>query len=427
MSVLVIDYRAIDRMTVTANSLVKKFQRRIDDLEGITKSVNSIPRSSSNLSNANYFIQKKQQKYQDKINKINGFKQKITEFSAHAQETDKRVASRITADTKTFMKLSNITVNPIIPVLNTLIGIYFPWTKTQWWRDKEAWIADKVRDFKYGIKDWYRKDRNRYLVNIAKGVGIALIIVGVVAITTLSGGSALALLGATAAAKFFTIFTLVSAACSFGYDVAAYNNYKKTHNRLSSNQLDKKGGSDAFGEALGEVGYGIACLRGRKDEANEYKKSGQSLGKITFSGLAIASGLYGLGKIGCDGYKLVKDFSTIKNMGMMEGKSNVDVLKKLIMKKAIGSDYQIKIGALGVNKKFINVPEMLFGKNNTYRKAFFNLGIKNSKGLYKEFTGDGFIEGMEGKCKKIQKEYLKIQDIIKQSQSTGAPKYRFVQ
>lgn len=427
MSVLVIDYRAIDRMAGTANSLAKKFQRRIDDLEGITKGVNSIPRSSSNLSNANYFIQKKQQQYQDKIDKINGFKQKIMEFSAHAQETDKRVASRITADTKTFMKLNNIIVNPVIPVLNTLKGIYLPWTKTQWWRDMEAWIKDKIRDVKYDIKDWYRRDGNRYLVNVLKGVAVIAVIAIVVGLTVASGGSILALLGTTATAQFFTAFTLFGQGCTFVYDVAAYLNYKKTGDRLSSNRLDKKDGSDIFGEALGGVGYGIGYLRGEKVEASQYKKVGENLGKMTFAGLTIASGIYGLGKMGYDGYNLGKDFETIKNMGMMKGKSNMDVLKKLMMKKGIGSDYQVKIGAQGVNKNIINVSEMMYGKNSTYKKAFFNLGIRSYEGLYKEFTGDGFTQDIESKCKKMQKGCLKIQDIIKQSQPTRAPQYGFVQ
>ncbi|MBC8060464.1 MAG: hypothetical protein H7Y18_07345, partial [Clostridiaceae bacterium] len=230
MSVLVVDYGALSNLNSTATRLASKFQKRIEDNEGIIKNINSIPRSGVNLGNANYFIKKRNEQYQTKIEKIIAFKTRISDFSKEVEDTDKRVASRITSETKAFKKANKINISVFVVVGNFLGS----WTKTPLVRGIENWIDNHARDAKYWVKDWYRNDGHKFLVNVVIGAIIAVVIVAVVITTVLTGGAVLGLLGATLWAQIFTGFVLVSAACSWGYDIAALVNYNKTGNMASS-------------------------------------------------------------------------------------------------------------------------------------------------------------------------------------------------
>lgn len=407
MSVLVVDYGAIEGLNRTAGSLTRKLQKTIDDYEGIAKAINSLPSPRSNLDNANYFIRKKAEQNQTKIDKLNAFKTRMIGFSDLVDSTDKKVANRITSETKEFKKANDISISPLVVIGNAVTTVLFPWTKTPLGKEIKNWIEKGIRDIKYSFKDWYRKDGNKYLTKVLLGLAAIAIIAAVVIVTVATGGSALALLGATFAAKFFAVFTLASAASAFAYDVAALINYNRTGDRTSSNWLDKKGGSHVLGSAFGAAGYGLGYVLGGKNSADEFKKIGKKFGKMTFSGLEIASVVYSFWKTGAGIYKFAKNFSTIKNMGMMQGKSNWEVLKKTVMAKSIGSDLKLKIGSSGVYAK-LNITKDLFGKSATYKKAFFNLGVHSTVGLFKELDGNGFVKGLKKKTDKVIKESLKI-------------------
>jgi hypothetical protein len=185
ISALVVDYGAISHLSSTATSLAKKFQKRVDDYEGIITGVNALPTSRNNLDNANYFIKKKNEQNHSKLNKLKAFQTRMNNFSEEAKATDKRVASRITKETKAFKKANNIKVNPLVVIGNSIMTTLFPWTKTPLGRSIENWIEKGIRNTKYAIKDWYRNGGKQLLINI----GGVVLIVAAVALTVLTLGA----------------------------------------------------------------------------------------------------------------------------------------------------------------------------------------------------------------------------------------------
>jgi hypothetical protein len=201
VSALVVDYSSIRDLNSTATSLARKFQKRVEDYEGIVKGVNSLPTTRSNLENSNYFIKKKNEQYHTKINKLNLFRTKMINFSEQADSTDKRVASRITSETKSFKKANKININPLVVIGNTIKTAYFPWTKTPLGRGIESWIEKGVRGIKYDVKDWYRNGGKEKFISFGKGCLVIAAIVLAVALTVVT-------LGAFAAAAGFSITSL---------------------------------------------------------------------------------------------------------------------------------------------------------------------------------------------------------------------------
>jgi hypothetical protein len=399
---VVVDYSAISDLNSVATRLAQKFENRVVGYEGVIKRINSLPTSRDNLENDNYCIMKKNEQYQSKINKLNSFKTKMNNFSDKAQETDKRVASRITSETNAFKKANKVNISTLAAIganlKNKGISLFTMATG----------ITQKdVRGIKDGIKDWYSKDGNRFFVKVLKDVLIVAVIAAVVVATIASGGDLLPLLGAGVGTQLCTGFALFSGACSMGYDIAALNNYKETGDATSSRWLDKKGGSDALGAAGGGVTYGAGYALGGKELANQWKQGGEKFGKSTFSVLTIATLAYGAIKAPMS---LSKDFSTIKKMGMMNGKSNWAVIGKVIKKKTFCSDFKVGFGAKGITTK-INISKNLFSKYGSSKKFIFNAGVKFTRGGSKVLLGKGVIKGIIEEKDKIWKETLKIKDI----------------
>jgi hypothetical protein len=241
MSVLVVDYGAINHLNSTATSLARKFQKRVDDNEGIIKGVNSLPTSRNNLDNANYFIKKKNEQYHSKINKLNAFQTRMNSFSDQAESADKRVAKRIIQETKVFKKANNIKVNPLVVIGNAIKTVCFPWTQTPLGRGIENWIEKGVRDTKNAIKDWY-KNGGKFIINIVKTVVVAAVLVTITVLT----------LG-TGAAAFFGILSLallaINTASTVYYNIKAYQN---RDNRIEAERLSEKSGFEMVG-ALGKA------------------------------------------------------------------------------------------------------------------------------------------------------------------------------
>lgn len=419
MSVMVIDYGAISDVTSSATRLVDKFQNRLDNFKRISSGIDLIPTSRSNLQNATTSINNKNKQYQSKIDKLNLFGTKMSRFSQKAQATDERVASRITTDSKVFEKKHEINVSTLAVILDavktdgsnilstivsgSVLGAF----------GVKGWTAKDVRSLKDGIKDWYRKGGNRFLVAVAKDVVIAGVIAAVVIGTILSGGALLPLLGATVGAQLCTGFALFSGACSMGYDIAALSNYKSTGNATGSRWLDKEGGSDVLAAAGGELLYAGGYALGGENLAAKGKEIGGKGGKVLFSGMKIASYVYG-------GYKLVGGaagfvadfrgkFTAIKEMGNMAGKSNLNVFGKTIITEGIKHDYKLKLPSIDIKKEF-NLSKSIFGGASTYKKAFFNLGSNGVTNVSKEVFSRGSMHDLTEKVVNIKKEALRIAD-----------------
>jgi len=298
MSVLVVDYGSISDLNSVATRLAEKFQNKVGNFEHIVNGLNSLSTSRSNLVNANYFIKKKNEQYKSKISKINLFNTKMSQFSEKAKETDKRVASRITSETKEFKKVNNINVSTLAVIGNSIENAF--WSKTPLTAGIKNWIDNKVRETKYDIKDWYRNG-GKYVINIVKIVAVAVLIA---AITILTLG--------TGAAAIFGILSLSLLAINTGSEV--YYNVKAAQNgsnRIEAEKLSKKSGFEmvsAGGNALDET-FNTNCF--------EKGLSGLFLGATVVD---FAYGSYKLGsafKTEFKNIRLAKNYA--KNNGVYSG------------------------------------------------------------------------------------------------------------
>ncbi|MBU3100101.1 hypothetical protein KPL44_12495, partial [Clostridium sp. DSM 17811] len=374
MSVMVIDYGAISDATSTATRLADIFESKKENFEHLVSNIKLVPTSRSNLANANECINKKNIQYQSKIDKLNLFGTKMSQFSQKAQKTDQRVASRITTDTKAFEKEKGIKVSRLAVILdavktdgisilsNVILG-------------GKGLSQKEIRSLKDGIKDWYRQGGNRYLIGVAKDVLAVVAIVAVVLLAMPTGGLSLAalgpLLGATLGAQLCTGFELFKGASSMGYDIAALANYKSTGNATGSRWLDKKGGSDVLAVAGGGLGYAGGYLFGGEEGANAGKKGGEKYGKITFSTLSVATLAYGAVKTPLG---LSKDFKALKKMGMYKELSNVGLMKKVAQKKIFCKDLKAGFGAAGIDKNF-SISKLISPKFGSSNKFKFNAAV----------------------------------------------------
>ena len=183
MSMMVIKYNELDGLTRVANRLTSKLDERMSDLNRLKGNINDIDSGGRrNLEEANYFITKKNQKYQKKRDKLDDFKNRVISFKSEVESTDKRVANRISSGTKGFRKANNISISPVsaaFAVLNSE-GL-LPWTKTPLHRGISSVIESAYRDIKADIKDWYYDDGGKYTIDFLKGT-VAAIFWSVVAI-----------------------------------------------------------------------------------------------------------------------------------------------------------------------------------------------------------------------------------------------------
>jgi len=287
MSVLVVDYGAINDLNSTATRLARVFQSRINDYEGIVNKVNSLPTSRGNLENANYFIKKKNEQYQTKINKLNLFKTKMVNFSEQAQATDKRVASRITSETNIFKKKNGISVNSIVALGSMLNGIGISWTKLPF-AGAISSACKTVRDIKDVVKDWYKTNGKFVIKMVLTGV---VCIAAVIALVLATGP--LAILAAAV--------ILFNAASSFYYSIKANNSYSSDGNRNVANRIGEKGGSDM---AKNMGGSSAAFVLGEK-----YRAGGEKIFGFVHGGLTLFASIYSLGQI----FTGLKDFSVGKD------------------------------------------------------------------------------------------------------------------
>ena len=196
METLVINYWELNSVTGTAKRILNKYDKRIDDYEGIRKKLSSIDSGGrNNLNQANYFLQKKSQKIQEKRDSLNQFIISVNNFAEEAKETDRRVARRIKDDFKTFKKANNLETT------------FFGYLQVGLEDLAKFWMGEKVvsvlerggRNLKYQIKDWYHEQGGKYIIEMAADVVAVVVAVGALAAAIASGG---------VLAIFFAGFTL---------------------------------------------------------------------------------------------------------------------------------------------------------------------------------------------------------------------------
>lgn len=108
MATLNLELKHISSVESSIKNAVNELDRRQSDYEGIIKDVNKIQSTSGNLSDCNIYLKKKNSQLQDKMDKLNSFKNKVSTFSSNAKAADGRVATYVTDESNTFYKTVGI-------------------------------------------------------------------------------------------------------------------------------------------------------------------------------------------------------------------------------------------------------------------------------------------------------------------------------
>lgn len=221
MSTLVIDYGMESSFRKSIKSAKSALNKRVDDYENIENRARNIPSNTDNCSNCAYYVKKKYQQLQGKINKLNSLNDKVEGFIDDVKEADKKVASRIKKDTKSFKKRTGIgkSSKSIWASICEGVGDFF------------EWIGEGVTEIWDNIKQWY--EDNKYWINIV--VDVVLVVVAVAACIG-TGGLALAV----------GVFFAVDAVCDLIYDGAAAYQYYVKGNEAEAERLAEKGCKDAY-------------------------------------------------------------------------------------------------------------------------------------------------------------------------------------
>ena len=221
MSTLVVDYGMESSFRKSIKSAKSALNKRVDDYENIENRARNIPSNTNNCSNCVYYVKKKYQQLHGKINKLNTLNDKVEGFINDVKEVDKKVASRIKKDTKSFKKRTGIGKNSksIWASICEGFGDFF------------EWVGEGVTEIWDNIKQWY--EDNKYWINIV--VDVVLVVVAVAACIG-TGGLALAV----------GVFFAVDAVCNLIYDGAAAYQYYVKGNEAEAERLADKGGKDAY-------------------------------------------------------------------------------------------------------------------------------------------------------------------------------------
>ena len=221
MSTLCIDYGYESSFRRSIKTAKSELNKRVDDYENIANRARSIPGSTSNTSNCAYYAKKKYQQIQGKIDKLSTLDRQVDAFVEHVKEADKRVASRIKKDTKSFKKRTGIGKNSKSLWASICEGI----------GDFFTWVGGEASEVWNNVKQWY--EDNKYWINIVVDV---VLVVAAVAACIGTGGLALAV----------NIFFVVDSVCDLIYDGAAAYQYYVEGNEAEAERLSGKGGKDAF-------------------------------------------------------------------------------------------------------------------------------------------------------------------------------------
>ena len=351
MAVLSVHLGYADNVVGSIKKATNELSSRKKDYEGIISSVNKISSNSSNLSDCNVYLKKKNQQLQGKINKLNKFSKKVSEFEMNAKNADKRVSKYVKDESRTFYKT---------------VGIKTGWA-AGWDNLKRG--ATKVWN---SVKDFYEK--HKFVIDFI--VDVALLAVAVV--------SLIAAIPTGGATLFFAGFALAKAAG------------------------DLVGSSVALGYHISgdDEKAGIWAERGLKDGMKwvgrqiDGGKDGFFSGLLGFvyDGLSIGAAIYSIGKLGKDLFKSIDLRNTnelsvwgrITNAGKkilgisITGKSGKDLascwqLKEIFNLKSVDAARKIMIGTDIIN----DLNNMKSTISSIFEGTFFEDGNKISSNISK--------------------------------------------
>lgn len=254
MASLHIDFSYDDNVKRSINGAKSLISTRINDYSGIKRSINNMD-SSSNLTNANSYIQKKINSLENKKEKLDGFHRAVTNFNTNAEAADRRVANRINTQTNQFCKREGIKTG-ILYIIGSVIGKGVKWLKGEIEKAFEAFVAG-IKTTWQNIKDWY-EDNKHWFDIVIDAVCVIAAVVGLIA-TILSGGTALALFIGIVVG----VWGVMKASADLVYDVQAYGAYKEG-DMDRYEELSSKGLKHYMSEKLGPAGeylyYGMEIV-----------------------------------------------------------------------------------------------------------------------------------------------------------------------
>lgn len=357
MSMLVVDFGMESSFKSSLKKAKSELNNRISDYQNIEKRVNQIP-GGSNVSNCSYYVRKKYQQLESKVEKLNALNNQVTTFMDNALEADKRVASRIKSETKSFKKRTGIgkTSKSIWSSICETVGDFF------------TGVVDGAKEMWDGVKQWY--EDNKYWIDV---VVDAVLVIAAIAACLASGG---------VVAFFFAAITLINATSDLIFDIGAAYVYYAEGDEAMAERLSQMGGKDVFmyvGAKMDEA-WGTDCWEG-------------IMGAI-HSGLTICAIAYSFYKTGA---QILKDLK----------------LDKLNIKSLFnGNKNKIKWGSHFNKENFIKVIRNQIGYNKVQQKDVMKLRWKKVLGLK---IGEWFIKTPENARRILEfKEKFDLgKDIIK--------------
>lgn len=262
MSTLVLNYGMESSFYGAVKSASSALNQRVDDYVNIEQRVRSIRSTTDNCSQCAGYVRKKYQQIQEKTNQLHVLNGSVERFLDSARETDKRVASRIKRDTKTFQKRTGIGKRSKSLWASICGGI----------GDLSKELGDILGQAVEAVKQFY--EDNKYWIGIAVDI--------------------LAIAAAISTGGIVGVFFAVDALSEFVYDLEAAYQYYVEHDEVAAEQLSAKGGKDAFtfvGNQIDSV-LGTDCIGG--------------LLGIAYTGISIAAAGYNLCKSGSQVLKDLK-------------------------------------------------------------------------------------------------------------------------
>lgn len=270
MSSLYIDFGYDDNVKRSVKSAKRAIDSRISDYKGVKNSLNSVSTNTSNLWNANSYIQKKNNQLQAKSDKLGAFHTKITNFNDCAYNADQRVADRINKETHDFYKREGIPHGFLYTIGSTICE------GAKWLKGK---ITSAINAVVEGLKSvWavvkkFYKDNKYWIDPLVDVIKIVATAVAVIASTATGITFVLTVI--------FAVWSILKSGTDFIYDtagaVAHYSGDEKRYDELAGTTLEKLMEENVPG------------------------------GKKIYHGMEIASVAFDIGKMGTDISNILSD------------------------------------------------------------------------------------------------------------------------
>lgn len=278
MAKLDIELNKVSSVKGSIKNAKTQLSKRKSDYDGIIKDVNKISSNSGNLANCNTYLRKKNQQLQGKIDKLDSFNKKISDFETNAKSADKKVATYVKDESNTFYKT---------------IGIKTGWA-AGWDNLKKG--ATKVWDC---VKDFYEK--HKFVIDFI--VDVALLAVAVVSLIAAipTGGATLFFAGFALATA---LGDMVGSSVALGYHIAGDDE--------KAGVWADRGLKDGMQYVGGLMDDGIELLTGKSTNFFE------GMMGFSYDVISIASVGYGLFKSGKSLFKALKNknFRQVKLKGV---------------------------------------------------------------------------------------------------------------